>query len=247
MRLVKDILSSWSHVKLLCFKVQVNYDNEEHLRTLSKDFFGTQQDFIPAILPLEELHVSFEPLNNGLRLRSPYNLMPRTMIPSTSWVFPHCLPNLKDLTLDCYAGLDSSSFAALVHATPHLEHFRSFVGNDPQSGLHGLRPADLLAVSVWQRLRSCHLSLDVSEAELAAPPSRGKFVQLNDPYFMRRLVESWKEGLNELECVDISCRVVKDRTVSAPYPLAFASLCDCGKVHFHVDAEGPAAKRLGFL
>ena len=113
-------------------------------------------------------------------------------------------------------------------------------------GLAGLRPTDLLAICCWKRLRSCYLILDVPAEDLVSSPSLRKFVQLKDADFMPRLVNQWKADLHQLQLVDVSCRVVVDGNYADIYPLVYGSKCDCGSVHFHVDAESAAAKCLGF-
>ena len=135
--------------------------------------------------------------------------------------------------------------------------------NRPGDGLGGLRPTDLVAVRCWTRLRTCHLTIDVDGDDLASPPSRRKFIQLNNADLVPRLVKQWKEELKMLEIMDVSCRVVVDdeyvqqmyndrsthqvcRT-KCVYPLIFASKCDCGQVHFCIDAEDDSAKCFGFL
>jgi len=251
LRLIKEIMSSWLHVKCLSFKVIAFYDHVELSECLSGKFFHPKflrEAFVPACQHLEEFHVSFTP-HHGYPDCSPYDGVPSTAIASASWVVPEFSPNLKVLTLDCYAQLDSISFTAIVLATPQMEHFRSFNDSYPKSGLRGLRLTDLPAICSWKRLRTCHLTLDVSEAELAAPAPEScrKFVQLNDRDIMPQLVQRRKEEFNMLEVMDVSCCVVKDQRASGLYPLVFASICDCGTVHFHIDAESAAAKCLGFL
>ena len=63
---------------------------------------------------------------------------------------------------------------------------------------------------------------------------------------MPRLVDRWKEELKLLELVDVSCRAAKVGEYNKLHPLVFGSLCDCGTVHYCVDAENSAAKRFGF-
>ena len=234
--LVEEIVSSWPRVKRLSFDVSVFYDVEV-LETASAEFFGTRfirEESVAAFEQLEELIINFDPIDGV-----PEGVPP-AVIPCAAWVAPVTLKNLKVLTLTCYTRLNSISFAALVDSTPQLEQFKS------SYYLCGLRPADLFVVRFWKRLRTFHLTLDVSDDDLASPPMRGKFVQLCDGAFLPRLVKKWKEELKMLQLVDVSCRVAKDGEYHTLYPLVFGSLCDCGTVHFCVDAESAAAKRFGF-
>lgn len=211
------------------------------MKTPSADFFGTQfirEESVAAFEQLEELKINFDPIDavrRGLPLPPP-----PARIPCAAWVAPVTLENLKVLTLTCYARLNSTCFAALVDSTPQLEQFWS------SPLLCGLRPADLSFVRFWKQIRTCRLTLDVSDEDLASPPLNGKFVQLCDGGFLPRLVKKWKAELKMLELVDISCRGAKDGEYYTLYPLIFGSLCDCGTVHFCVDAEDAAAKRFGF-
>ena len=70
------------------------------------------------------------------------------------------------------------------------------------------------------------------------------------------LLKWWKEQLEKLETMQVSCRVVEgdcyrkteaNYPLMIAYPLFFGSKCDCGQVHFCINAEDDRAKNLGFL
>ena len=75
------------------------------------------------------------------------------------------------------------------------------------------------------------------------------------------MVDDWRKNLEFLQVLDIVCRVLvaKSEYASRPdlqlkeggfvalFPLVYASACDCGKVHFWMDAKEKSAKCLGFL
>ena len=267
LRLMKEILSSWPRIRRLSFDVTVFYTHAEFLHTVSGEFFGTQllsKNSTPAIQLLEEFRVSFNPQRDveDPDLTEPDDVPP-TGIPCAALLPQDYLLNLKVLTLDCYVWIDSASFASIVQSTPQLEQFRSYSDPGRSSCLGGLRPTDLLAICYWKRLRICRLILDVNEGDLSSPPSERKFIKLNQPEFVPRLVNRWKEELKLLELMDVSCRVIIDDKYSGYahaefysvrtslrlylYPLVFATKCDCGTVHFHIDAQSEAAQCLGFL
>lgn len=190
----------------------------------------------------------------NINLQYPDHISSKVEIPLAAWVAPGTLLNLKALTLNCYARLNSNTFEALVLSTPQLEHFKSFDGRLPCSGLGGLSLTDLRAIGRWRRLRTCYLSLGVHGNDLASPPSWRKFVELRDANFIPGLVTNWKADLNRLELLDVSCRMVTvfnnlpwQSNDTSVYPLVYGRKCDCGRVHFHIDAEGALAKCLGFL
>ena len=117
---------------------------------------------------------------------------------------------------------------------------------------------DLDAIRGWKRLRTCRLYLDVTEEDLASPPPRNVriFAQLKNSDLVPSLVNLWKKELNVLEEMQVSCRVVEEddyrtdpvgSSLLAVYPLIFGSKCDCGAVHFCIDAEEAMAKSCGFL
>ena len=244
-KLVEEILSSWLNVTSLSFHIT---GHSQALEIASKKFFGPRfplKKSIPESWRLEEFKLRFASSWSRSDL-----IVPRKVIPRTAWLTKEALQNLKVLTLNCYARLKTDSFTTIVFSTPHLEHFKS------DHCLGGLRPTDLLAVSSWKRLRTCHLRLDLQEEDLASPPSTRKFVQLKIPGFVPHLVKDWREKLDCLELMEVDCRVVikdkymaRDENSWSPdiYPMIFGSKCDCGVVHFCIDAEDAAAKSLGFL
>ena len=75
------------------------------------------------------------------------------------------------------------------------------------------------------------------------------------------MVKDWKANLEFLQEFDIVCRVLvaqseyafrpdlqlKEGGFVALFPIVYASLCDCGEVHFWRDAKDKSAKCLGFL
>ena len=254
--LVEEIMSSWLSVKRISFDVGVEVEDED-LAIVTSKFFDSRFPLwhcVPASWQLEECHWLFSSAKSCL------NVVPRAVIPRAAWVLQNYLLNLKVLILDLDrdARLEPNSFAAIVSSTPYLEKFSGdFGGGD---GLSGLRLMDLVAVCGWRRLRTCSLTIDITEEDLASPPpeTQRKFVKLKNSYFAPNLVQQWKERLEKLEMIDISCRIVEgdkyrinefdsDIDRVAVYPMIFGSTCDCGKVHFYIDAEDAAAKRYGFL
>ena len=212
LELEAKILSSWLNVKRLSFNITTQRFGLELLETVSDNFFGSRfslNKFIPESWRLEEFKLC---LNEHLRSEKWNTLadVPQAEIPRAAWMSPEALQNLKLLTLDCYARLKLDSFATIVFSMPLMEHFRA------DAGLAGLRPTDLFAVSCWKRLRTCHLTLDIKKEDLASPPSSmRKFIQLNMPGFVPHLVQDWREKLESLELIEVSCRVViEDEYVS---------------------------------
>ena len=177
------------------------------------------------------------------------------MITGQAWTRPDVLQCLKTLILDCEVRLEINSFATIVDVTPQLENFSSVVKACPYLGIAGLRPTDLLAVVGWSRLRTCHMALDVTGKDVAAPPSsKRKFVKLTDAGLVPGLVRTWKEKLTKLQEMDVFCRyVVDDNYVLGPgddinlFPLIYGSRCDAGRIHFWTDANDAAEENLGFL
>ena len=214
---------------------------------------------VPASWQLEKCELRFHAIAIDWGFRIPGgDRVPNDVIPCAAWTNRDILKNLKasSLTLGCYFRLDLNSFATIVRATPQLEQFSG--GRLGYFGvcLGGLRPTDLLAVSGWKHVRVCHITLTLTEEDLASPPAPRKFVKLNYPDLVPRLVNQWKEQLVKLEEMEVSCRVVegdeyrKDEQNSpliAVYPLIFGSKCDCSAIHFCIDAEDAMAKSLGIL
>lgn len=198
---------------------------------------------------LEEIRVWFTPIWS--RDSDGPDELPRTVIPRAALIAQDNLLQLKELSLHCYVRLDPLDFATLVQRTPQLEHFRSdldLVNIRHNSCLSGLRPNDMPLIGRWRRLRTCRLTLDVREANLISPPSKNKFVKLSDPDFVPNVVNRWKVELKMLELMDVSCHlIVDDKYTFRLYPLVFATKCDCGAIHYHIDAESAAAESLGFL
>ena len=101
------------------------------------------------------------------------------------------------------------------------------------------------------------MTLDLTEEDLASPPAPRKFIQLKDSDMVPGLVKRWKGQLKKLETMQVSCRVVEgdcyrktkeaDFPLMIAFPLIFGSKCDCGRVHFCIDAEDDVAKNLGIL
>ena len=273
--LLQEIASSWPGIRRLSIEMDVLYRNAEILEAVSSKFYGTQllrNNSVPERQRLEEFHVTFTPDrwddddndDDADDDDDPHHVLPKAELSWSAWIALGSLLNLKALTLNCYVRLNSITFASLVRSTPQLEHFKSFHGDvsqrfpSPWLGLGGLFPSDLLAVGSWKRLRTCYLTLDIPEKDLASPPLWRKFAVLKETDFMPSLVERWKADLNLLELVDVSCRVVvNDKYSQRPYsktqgitaicPLVYGCKCDCGKFHFHIDADSAAAKCLGFL
>ena len=272
---LEKIVTSWSDIKRLSFQFHRFRRNQlpAGVEIFGADF--PFREFALASFGLEELHLGSEYLARRpiVLARGPEITIPRSAwINRASLRNLKALSLECDIKLERGSFSNIVRATPLVEHFQGIqtdEPWLGVAGLDREdlmfiSSWRRLRTCVLAIDECNDDLASAIPDWGQNRGATAPQRARREFVRLNDLNFVPSLVEDWKKNLHFLQALDIVCRVsvtkrpesefiirpalqLRDCGFIALFPLVYASLCDCGKVHFWTDAKDNSAKCLGFL